>query len=404
MLAEVAERKVVDFDHHSPAFARDWKGKLAELHRAGEVVWTHAHGGFWVVTDHDLVEQAAQDWQTFSSLNDVAGGSGAPRGILIPPLKVPLSLNEQDPPGSTARRMLEAKFFTPVYLRKWVRVADRFLNEAIDEAIARGGGEFVHDIGMRVPAKTTLTVVGVDADDWESFAMPAHAITRLPPDSPDYPYDALGELHQRLAELILARRDDPRDDMASSLATANLFGEPLDPQVGAGLLLTLATGGFDTATAMLSHSFIWLGDHREEWPKLLADEAAMGNAIDELFRAYPSNFGTARNVTRDVEYGGQRLRKGDRVMLSWGAANYDPKTFPNPNEIRLNRPNAKRHLTFGAGGHRCLGSPLARVEIRAVFKAILSRMPNYRVDKANLRYFENVGSVNGVAHLPFTLD
>jgi len=404
MRVDAAERTTVDFDHHSLDFARNWKAHLANLQRAGPVVWTEAHGGFWVIADHDLVESAGKDWETFSSLNVVGGAAGdEPRGILIPPLEVPLTLNEQDPPESTQRRMLEARFFTPLYLRKWTEYAERFLAEAVNTAIAKGGGEFVHDIGQQVPAKTALAVVGIEADDWEDFAEPAHKLASMSPGSPDYPYGELGQLHQRLVDLILARREEPRDDMASSFGKAKIGGEPLDPQVGAGMLLTLATGGFDTATAMLSHSFIWLGDHRDEWPAMLADEAKFLNAIDELFRAYPSTFGTARNVRRDLEYGGQQLRKGDRVMLSWGAANYDPKVFDDPETIRPDRSNANRHLTFGSGGHRCLGSPLARVEVRAVLKALLTRMPNYRVDKANVRYFDDVGSVNGVAHIPFTL-
>lgn len=402
MATVLADRPVVDFDHQSPEFARGWRDKVAELHRIGPVVWTNAHGGHWIITDRNLVEQAANDWELFSSLNLPDGGPGAPRGILIPPLEAPLTLNEQDPPESTERRMLEAKFFTPMYLRKWSEHAVKFLDQAIDKALAQGGGEFVFDIGLSVPAKTTLTVVGVDADDWESIAMPAHNVAKLPADSPDYPYEALGMIHQKLVDLILERRENPRDDMASSLAVAKIGGVPLDPQIGAGMLLTLATGGFDTATAMLSHSFIWLADHKDQWPALLADQSKLLNAIDEFFRAYPSNVGTARNVTRDVEFGGQNLRKGDRVMLCWSAANYDPKVFENPGEIRLDRPNANRHLTFGAGGHRCLGSPLARIEIKAVFEAILTRMPDYKVDKAGVEYFKSIGNVNGIARLPFT--
>ncbi|MCK9540732.1 MAG: cytochrome P450 [Novosphingobium sp.] len=404
MSVAIKDRPMVEFNHQSPEFARNWRAKVAEIHRIGPVVWTNAHGGHWIIADRELVEQAAQDWETFSSLNVVDGSPGAPRGILIPPLEQPLTLNEQDPPESTERRMLEAKFFAPAYLRKWAEYAEKYLDQAIDEAIAKGGGEFVHDIGLRVPAKTTLTLVGVDPDDWESIAMPAHKITRVPATSPDYPYDELARIHQKLVDLILERGERPRDDMASSLAKATIGGQPLDPQIGAGMLLTLATGGFDTATAMLSHSFIWLADHKDQWPPLLEDDGKLVYAINELFRAYPSNVGTARNVTRDVEFGGQLLRKGDRVMLCWSAANYDPQVFPDPEQIRLDRPNSHRHLTFGAGGHRCLGSPLARIEIKAVFKAIMTRMPNYRVDKASVEYFENIGNVNGIARLPFTVD
>jgi cytochrome P450 len=399
-----ASKPVVDFDHFSSRFAGGWREIVSKLSAENPIAWTESHGGYWVLSDHDALRKVAMDWETFSSLNDPNGGENAPRGLMIPPFDTPITLNESDPPESTRKRMIEAPFFTPRAIERQVPFVKQKVDEAIDLILEKGAGEFVYDLVMKVPAQTVLNVLGVSADEWLDYAVPAHIGSQVAPDSPDYPAAQFADIMGRLIRLIQARRADPREDMATSMANAKLDGEPLDDVVGAGLMFTLATGGFDTATSLLCNALIWLEQNRDAWPQILASDKALDNAINELLRAFPPNLGTARNVMKDVEICGQTLRKGERILLAWSGGNYDERKFACPHQVQLDRKNAADHLAFGWGGHRCLGAPLARLEARTILAGVMRRMPNYRILTDKVERFSQVGLVNGFNAMPFVLE
>lgn len=393
-------KPVIDLDHYSARYAKDWERMFDEIHARCPVAWSEAYGGFWVLGDYDAVKRAAQEWETFSSFN-AASGPDAPQGILIPPVPYKMALNESDPPEATKLRMLEAPWFTPKSVNKAGELARRYTREAIAAVRAKGGGDIVHDIAMPVPARTTLALVGIADEQWEDFALPAHKSAYMASDSPEFPHAALADLVVRLRALVDERSVDPRDDIASTLAQARVDDSPLDRNIATGMLLALVTGGFDTTTSLLAHALMWLDDHRGVWPRLLGDPKAMDNAIDEFLRAFPPIHGTARNITTETELCGQTLVPGERVLLSWAAANHDPRKFECPHEVRIDRRNAKEHQAFGGGVHRCLGAPLARVEIRMIFETMLRELPSYKIIKEGVRRYPTAGQVNGFLAMPF---
>ena len=159
-------------------------------------------------------------------------------------------------------------------------------------------------------------------------------------------------------------------------------------------------GGFDTTAGLVTSALIWLDDHRDDHARLVAEPAFLENAVEEFLRVFPSALGVGRNVMRDVELGGRTLSEGDRVFLSWAAANRDPSVFDDPHEVRLDRPNAARHCSFGVGGHLCLGADLARRIAAVSIRELIGRFPGYRIDHAGLVRYASPGVVVGWANVP----
>lgn len=397
-----ATDELVRFDHHSLEYARNYRQILRKLRETAPVAWTEAYGGYWIVSNYELVMRVAEDAATFSSENRIGTGDESRRGVMIPQMPEQLPLNEVDAPHHTKRRMLMAPLFTPRYLQTWVEAAVKYTREAIDDVIEKGETEFVRDLLLRVPAMTTLHVAGVDPYDWKSYALPAHARACLPSDHPDFPQEALKQIERNLLALIQERRREPRLDIASALATGKIDGEPLSDELACGMLVTVVTGGFDTATAMMANSLEWLETNPDQREFLRANPEALPNAVEEFLRFFPPLQCLARNATRDVELGGKLIRAGDRVLMSFYGANHDPAKFPDPEQIRFDRKNARDHVSYSAGPHRCLGAALARLEVPYLLGQILQRLPDYRIDHARSERVDTIGVVDGWKHLNAT--
>jgi cytochrome P450 len=172
-------------------------------------------------------------------------------------------------------------------------------------------------------------------------------------------------------------------------------GEPMPHDAAVNMVIALVLGGFDTTVTLACHSLVWLAGRTDVHERLLADPKVMDNAVEEFLRAFSPTHGTARTAVQDGEYFGACLRKGERTMLSWAGANRDPAVFECPGEVRIDRPNAGDHLAFGAGAHRCLGTPLARLEVKMIIAEVLRRLPDYRVDMEKLQRYPSAGLING---------
>ena len=393
------DKLTIPFDHHSPTYKESWAESAEERVSKCPIAWTEAHGGYWILSDHTLLSEAVRDPDTFSSSHNSPDKPWA-KGILIPELPYTLALSESDPPIHQARRLIEAPHFAPKAVRRLAEVSQRHVDEAIAAVIGIGEVDFAADFSMRVAAKTTMELVGIDPELWQTFMLSAHTASLLPGDHPDYPIDAIKFVQSKMREVLRERKADPRDDIASALATRTAMGEPLTEDVQVGMMSAAIFGGFGTVMSATLSALLWLEDRREVWPGIIEDDRIADQLTEEILRVFPPNHGTARTIGRDVELHGQKLKKGERVLLSWAAANRDPKVFECPAEIRLDRPNAKDHFSFGGGHHKCLGAPLARVEIRQMIRAVLTHMPDYRIDHDRIEYYPSFANTAGVLKMP----
>jgi cytochrome P450 len=396
-------RRVVDFDHASDDYTNHWREMADDFHATGTpIAWSDSDGGFWLLADWSEINRVASDWETFTSENDLDGTGNGGRGQRVPQMPYRLYLGESDPPHHSDRRAIEAPFFTPKSLRKWRPVAHHYLNEAINDVIERGSCELINEILIATTARTTLYVLGYDADDYSDAAAAAHKMSFLHPSSPDYPYAEAGRMRESFRAALLDRRETPTGDILSALAHGTDQGERLDLDAAESMVNALVFGGFDTTTSLTAHALRFLQAHPDQARRWREDPAVRRNFVEELLRLHPPTGHMARTAVRDSEILGQPIRAGERVYMWFAAANRDPKVFPDPATFDPDRANARDQVSFSAGHHRCLGSPLAKIEIEEMLTVIAERLPDLHIEDEQVQRYPNISGVDGFISLPAT--
>ena len=185
-------------------------------------------------------------------------------------------------------------------------------------------------------------------------------------------------MYALISDLLVARRDEPADDLMSALLGADVDGERLSEEELLGFCFLLVIGGNDTTTSLLGNGVELLARHPDQRAALAADPSLVPDAVEEMLRIAAPTQALPRTVTRDVERHGVLIPAGSRVMLVWGAANLDDREFPDPDRFDVRR-RIDRHLAFGHGAHFCLGAPLARLEARVALEELLRRHPRYEL-------------------------
>lgn len=389
----------IDFDHHSPYYRDNWAALAEERVRNHPLAWTEAHGGFWVISRYADAKAAVWDTDRFSSAHGDPDKPWA-KGILIPELPYNLALSESDPPHHTCRRAVEAPFFTPKTMRTVVPIVEKHVAEALGDFIDKGEVDLATDFAMRVAAQNTIALVGIDTSLWKEFMLSAHQATLLPSTHPDYPLKEIQFVQAKLRQELLDRVDAPRGDILSALANTKVNGAPLPLEIQVGMISAAIFGGFGTVMSTTLSAVRWLEAHPEHHADLLVDNVLLERLINEILRVFPPNHGNGRTVAYDFEMYGQQLRQGERVLLSWAAANRDPEVFENPGEIDLTRTNAHEHMSFSGGPHRCLGAPLGRLGIRHMLRAILRHMPDFQIQHERLEYYPSFANNAGIVSMP----
>ena len=384
----------VDFDHHSEGFVSDPWSQLARLRSECPVARTASHGGFWVLTGYEEIRQVATDDETFSSAET----------LVIPPKKnvgqksIPA---EMDAPEFLAFRKVLHPMLSPAAVDRITPVIERFVHAAIDDFIETGSCDFVHDFADPVPAMTTLYKLGLPVELWKDFSVPLHQVVFLRQDSPrrvNVP-EGLQFVAQTISDTIAARRKSPRDDMISYMLNATVDGRPVTDHEVKEMSTLIVQGGFDTTGSAISNALIQMDHDRDLRRRLIEDPALMTSAVEEFLRFEAPQMAMARTATRDVVIGDRHISAGDLVLMVWASANRDDSVFEDPDSIVLDRfPN--RHVTFGLGAHRCLGSNLARRQIQVALQGVLRRLPDYTIDHDNAVRAETVGIVYGMFSLP----
>jgi cytochrome P450 len=392
-------RATVDYDHHRLLADWDPDARHAELRAACPVAYTAHHGGYWVVTSYEQVTSCGQAPDTLTSDHDLDGtGNGTAFGGIAIPAPAYRSLpSEVDGREHLRFRRLIQPALSPAAALRWGARARQWAEERIRPHLPEGRIDLVINVANPVPAMVTLALVGLPAEEWETYAEPLHALVYAEPASEARAciQETIAGLRHELAALVASRRAEPRDDLASAVVTS------LDDADAVNVLFTVISGGLDTTTALIANALVWLDEHPGVRQRLSGDQEARTPAREEFLRAFSPAPATARTAARDVELAGQALRRGDRVLLSWAAANRDPAVFAAPDRVDVDRPN-NRHVAFGAGPHRCIGASLARTTFDAVLDVVLARVPDYAVDRGAARRYRRVGAVNGWVTVPAT--
>jgi cytochrome P450 len=404
---DVSADVVVDFDHHSDEFNLNELTINAELRQKCPVAWNENYGGFWFVSSYDAVAQTARDGDTFAHKYepdaddgvDYQGEMGVPR----PEGQPALGIGEVDGPYHQALRHALAPFFSPGAVQKMRPFMEQSAHWFLDQRVGDGQMDLVLDYASPVPAILTMKLMGLPYDNWQLYANLFHSVMAVPQDSDEYT-NAIAEvpaLMEGVLTFAASRRAEARDDLTSFLIQFEFDGKRLDDAQLLNILWNLIAGGVDTTTSQTALTLLHLGTHPELRRQLIDHPELYRTATDEFLRYFSVNQQLSRTVTRDVVLGGQQLRRNDRVIISWLAANHDQQEFERPEEIILDRaPN--RHVAFGLGPHRCIGSHLARLMSEVMVKAVLDRIPDYQVDLDGVHQYMGNPSMTGLGKLPVT--
>lgn len=400
-------RVEVDFDHHDLTWLADRHAHNDELRALGPVVWNPRYGGFWYVVGYDEVAAVARDSTTFTPRYDPDGVAGVPAvgimGVPRPAALPPAAIAEADGPRHQAlRRLLNPHLLPPAVER------DRPFMEAttrwfLDQRIADGSMDLVTDLASPVPAVMTMRLVGLPPTEWEAYAELFHGTLAYPPDSDEHRQAVarIPEVVAGLRQLIADRRRTPTGDLVSQLAHLEVDGAVLSEDDVVGVLWNLIGGGLDTTTSLTSLSLLYLADDPEARRTLLADRRRLAVACEEFLRVTTVNETLTRTCTADTELGGQLIRRGDVVMMSWLGADRDPDVFEDPHRVVLDRaPNP--HLAFGVGAHRCIGMHVARALFTVMVTEVLRRIPDYQPIRDQAAFYQGNPELHGMVRLPVT--
>ncbi len=405
--SDVSSDAVIDVDHHDDEFNLHEVEAWAAIRQKCPVAYNTRYGGFWMVTNYEGVAQVARDGQTFAHKFernapdgiDYYGETGIPRPEGTPALGV----GEVDGPYHQALRRALNPFLSPPAVDRMRPFMEQSVTWFLDQKIADGEIDLVLEYTNPVPAILTMKMLGLPCEDWKHYADLFHATMSYSVLSEEYAQATarMGAMTEQLAEFAAARRSDPKDDLTSFLVHLEIDGKPLTEAQVLDILWNLIGGGGDTTTSLTSWTLFHLAGHPDLRRQLIERPELYVTAADEFLRYFSVNQTLSRTVTRDVELCGQQLRRNDRVLISWLSANHDAAEFDRPDEVVLDRA-VNRHLAFGLGPHRCIGSHLARVMFQVMLAEVLNRIPDYEVDLGSIRQYLGSPSMTGIVDMPAT--
>jgi methyl-branched lipid omega-hydroxylase len=360
--------------------------------------------GYYALVRHPDVVEASRNAEVFSS---AAGSTSL--------VDLPVEFNEyfgsminMDDPRHARLRRIVSRAFTPKMIKKFEEDVQRTAASIVDDLLQTGPCDFVQHVSARLPLKIICEMMGVGDEHYAMVLKNTNII--LSGADPEFVSEDLNEAitqiltaGQELANLVtsLAERsqDSPGDDLVSALATANIDGEQLTPAELASFFILLVVAGNETTRTAISHSLCLLTDHPDQRALLLDDfDGRIAPAVEEIVRYVSPVIWMRRTLTRDAVMNGHAYREGDRAVLFYQAANRDESVFPDAMDFDITRsPNP--HVGFGsAGPHFCLGAHLARREISAMLRELLTRVPDIRYTGEPDYLLSSF--INGIKHLP----
>jgi cytochrome P450 len=346
--------------------------KMDELREMFPAFWNTNSTGFWVLTRMDEIRDALQTPGLFSSTSVIPTEPD-------PPYKwIPEMV---DPPEHTKWRQFLSPMFTPAAINIMEAKVRHRCVELIEPLVAKGGCDFMNDFAWRYPTTVFMEMMGLPLEDIDQFLAWERDILHLPADEdPDRSkaYAAMVAVQGYFDELIKLRRQDPRDDLLSRSIHWTIDAKPIPHEDLLSFCLLMFMAGLDTVSIQLSFSWYHFANHPEDRARIVAEPELIPVAIEELLRFY-SFVPTGRKVMQDTEFAGCPMKAGQMVHMYTPAACRDPRAFDNADRFIIDR-ELNAHIAFGAGPHRCLGSHLARRELKIAIEEWHKRIPNYRVD------------------------
>ncbi len=378
---------------------------FTQLRAEDPVHWTEEDEGpgFWSITKHADLRLVNRDAEGFSSEADgvyLMEADSFPEGYDMRGKIMLLT----DPPKHTRYRLLVNKGFTPRMIGLIEQHLQYRAELIVDSVIEAGRCEFVTDVAAELPLQAIAEIMGVPEEDrgllfdWSNRMVGADD-PEYQSDNPDDSGVAAAELYVYAAALGEARRSDPRDDVITKLINAEIDGDKLSQEEFELFCLLLAVAGNETTRNATAHGILALMDNPDQLAKLAEDpDRYIDGAVEEILRWSTPVLHFRRTAMRDVELRGKQIKAGDKVVMWHVSANRDEEVFDDPFRFDIER-SPNDHIAFGGGGaHYCLGTNLARMELRLIFREVATRMADLRLDGDVERLRSNF--IGGIKHVP----
>ncbi|MEA1903140.1 MAG: cytochrome P450 [Actinomycetota bacterium] len=368
--------------------------------------------GFWAVTKHADIIEISRDYKRFSAARGIRIEEMAPDEM-----EARRTLMEMDPPEHTRLRRLVQPGFTPKVVATYEEAFRRLTTLVLDGVLEKGEFDFVTEIARDLPVRMLCRLVGVppeDADElvaWGdsmiSNADPEYTPVIIDKDDTDdwrlLPFRAPAaiDVFRYAEEIALERRREPKDDIITTLLTAEPDGEPLTDLEFKNFFTLMMVAGNETTRHTISHGMTFLDNHPDQLAWWLEDIGGRSeSATEEILRASSVTMHFRRTATEDTVIRDIPISAGDKVVMWYTSANYDTDVFQDPFDFDLAR-NPNPHITFGTGRHVCLGASLARLEVRVFFEEFLRRVESFQVGEPD-RLRSNF--ISGIKHLPISVN
>jgi cholest-4-en-3-one 26-monooxygenase len=336
--------------------------------------------GYWSVTLADDVHTVSRDWETYSS--QLGGITALTHSILPLELQQAMFIG-MDPPKHDRLKALFQRGFTPKRIAEHEPAIRQITRAVLDRVAQRETCDLVTDVAQPVVSRVIGSFMGIPPEDDEIWARLMNATLGAGDPDVNAPEQVMQrdvpEIFERCQALIAARRAEPTDDLTSVLVHAEIDGAGLEEhEIVMGFFLLMAAGNDSTKATYCSGMRAILEDD-EQRRLLLDDPSLIPDAVEEALRMFPAFAHFRRTATRDVQLNGADIKQGDKVVMWYVSSNRDESRYEDPDRYDLRR--EAEHQAFGAGGrHYCLGTALARLELRILIEETLARFPDIRLD------------------------
>ncbi len=394
------EDVTVDFDVYDQSIAAPidrFQERAAELAAKGPVVYSTAYGGHWIVTRYNEIHEVLRDAETFSSYpNNLVTNEAFGKFIPI----------ELDPPEHTGYRKALQPLFGPARMKKLTDEIRDVVNDLLDGFAAKGEAEYISEFAHELPARIFLALMDWPIEDAPLFTEATDVVLFGKPggteeESLEARAIAGMQMLGYFQKMVDERRANPGEDVTSQLIHTEVEMEDglrlLTDEELNRMFFLLLIAGLHTVQGSLAWAIVHLVNNPGQRQDIIDDPDMIPTAVEEILRIEAAVV-PGRRATRDVELGGMKIAEGEQLILMLCSANRDGDEFDEPDALDLTRkPN--RHLAFGGGAHRCLGSHLARIELTIALEELHRRIPDYQLIESDPPVF-HASQVRGCVRMP----
>jgi cytochrome P450 len=386
-----------DFSHAEPEWAADPYLIQDDLRQRCPIAHTERFGGGWLPTRYDDVASIAYDTERFSSRAIIISNYRPAPELAPVGASPPIS---SDPPFHHDARKLLLPAFTKTVIGRYEESTRAFCHSLVDALAGKDLVDAAEEYAKHIPMRVIADMLGFPPQDAPRFAEFVEDVLGTVSLPPEERLERLDKLWDYLYVQIRDHVDNPRDDLTSYLINAELYGRKLDTSHVVGTIVLLLIAGIDTTWSAIGVSLWHLAAHPADRERLVASPDLLPTAMEEFLRAY-APVTMARLVKEDMHWRDVDMKADDWILLSFPAANRDPAQFDQASAVVIDR-EVNRHAAFGLGIHRCVGSHLARMELRVALEVWLSRIPVFSLPDPSAVTW-STGQIRGPRTLPLRI-